>query len=40
MNFETFLRVFFLNSENKAQGLFQSASSVQIKVRRGLFESA
>ena len=30
----------FLNSENKAQDLFQSASSVQTNVRSGLIESA
>ena len=37
INCETWI---FLNSENKAPGLFQSASSVQINVRSGLIESA
>ena len=30
----------FFNSENKAQGSFQSASGVQMKVHRGSIESA
>ena len=34
------LLLVFLYFENKAPGSFQSASSVQMKVRRGSIESA